>query len=47
MFQVLFSACLESFGRGQEEHGLDSMPFGLAVQKFLNIEWFFHWKKYI
>ncbi len=24
--------------------GFGSMPFGLAVQKFLNIEWFFHWK---
>ncbi len=27
-----------------EEHGLGSMAFGLAVQKFLNIEWFLHWK---
>ncbi len=25
-------------------HGLGSMVFGLAVQKLLNIEWFFHWK---
>jgi hypothetical protein len=26
-------------------HGLGSMTMiGLAVQKFLNIEWFFHWK---
>jgi hypothetical protein len=23
---------------------LGSMVFELAVQKFLNIEWFFHWK---
>jgi hypothetical protein len=25
-------------------HWLGFMAFGLAVQKFLNIEWFFHWK---
>jgi hypothetical protein len=25
-------------------HGLDSMTFGLGVQKFLNIEWFLHIK---
>jgi hypothetical protein len=25
-------------------HGLGSTTFGLSVQKFLNIEWFFHWK---
>jgi hypothetical protein len=25
-------------------HGLGSMMFGLAVQKFWNIEWFLHWK---
>jgi hypothetical protein len=25
-------------------HGLGSMTFGLVVQKFLNIKWFFHWK---
>jgi hypothetical protein len=25
-------------------HGLGSMAFGLALQKFLNIEWFLHWK---
>ncbi len=25
-------------------HGLDSMTFGLGVQKFLNIEWFLQWK---
>jgi hypothetical protein len=24
--------------------GFGSMTFGLVVQKFLNIEWFFHWK---
>jgi hypothetical protein len=24
-------------------HGLGSMTFGLAMQKFLNIEWSFHW----
>jgi hypothetical protein len=24
--------------------GFGSMMFGLAVQKFLNIEWFLHWK---
>jgi hypothetical protein len=25
-------------------HGLGSMTFGLVVQKFLNNEWFLHWK---
>jgi hypothetical protein len=25
-------------------YGLGSMTFGIAVQKFLNIEWFLHWK---
>ncbi len=25
-------------------HGFGSMTTGLAVQKFLNVEWFFHWK---
>jgi hypothetical protein len=25
-------------------HGLGSMMVGLVVQKFLNVEWFFHWK---
>jgi len=24
--------------------GLGSMAFGLVMQKFLNIEWFLHWK---
>jgi hypothetical protein len=24
--------------------GFGSMAFGLVVQKFLNIEWFLHWK---
>jgi len=34
---------LESFWWGGV-HGLGFMTFGLVVQKFLNIEWFFHWK---
>jgi hypothetical protein len=25
-------------------HGLGCMTFGLVVQKFLNTEWFLHWK---
>jgi hypothetical protein len=39
MLQIVFSVSLES----SHEHGLGSMKFGLAVQKFLNIEWIFHW----
>jgi hypothetical protein len=37
MLQVIFSVSLES---SQQEgvHGLGSMMFGLAMQKFLNIE---------
>jgi hypothetical protein len=34
---------LESSRQG-EMHGLGFIMFGLAMQKFLNIEWFLHWK---
>ncbi len=34
---------LETSWRGGV-HGLGSITFGLALQKFLNIEWFLHWK---
>jgi hypothetical protein len=37
MLQIMFLMSLESSGRGGV-HGLGSMAFGLAVQKFLNIE---------
>jgi hypothetical protein len=37
MRQIMFLVSLESYGGGGV-HGLDSMTFGLAVQKFLNIE---------
>jgi len=43
MFQIMFLVSLENSWRGGV-HGLGSMMFGLAMQKFLNIEWFFHWK---
>jgi hypothetical protein len=41
MLEIVFLVSLES---SQQEgvHGLDSMIFGLAMQKFLNIELFFH-----
>jgi len=37
MFHFVFLVSLESSGRGGV-HGLGSMTFGLAVQKFLNIK---------
>jgi hypothetical protein len=37
MLQIVFLVSLESFPQ-QGVHGLGSMTFGLAVQKFLNIE---------
>ncbi len=43
MLQLMFSVSLESSQWGGV-HGLGSMMFGLVVQKFLNIEWFLHWK---
>jgi hypothetical protein len=43
MLQILFFVSLES-SRAGGVHQLGSMMFGLALQKFLNIEWFFHWK---
>ncbi len=39
-----FSWCLWKALDEEGVHGLGSMTFGLAVQKFLNIEWFLHWK---
>ncbi len=36
--------CLGKAVDGGEVHGLGSMMYGLAVQKFLNIEWILHWK---
>jgi hypothetical protein len=41
MLQIMFLVSLESSQQGEvrgEVHGLASMAFGLAVQKFLNIE---------
>jgi hypothetical protein len=37
MLQIVFLAALESSQQGGV-HGFGSMAFGLAVQKFLNIE---------
>ncbi len=37
MLQIAFLVSLES-SQGEGVHGLGSMVFGLAVQKFLNIE---------
>ncbi len=39
--QIMFLMSLESPRQGGVR-GLGSTLFGLAVQKFLNIEWFFH-----
>ncbi len=43
MLQIMFFISLESSGWGGLQ-GLGSMTFGLAVQRFLKIEWFLHWK---
>jgi hypothetical protein len=43
MLQIVFLVSLESSWWGGA-HGLGFMMFGLVVQKFLNIEWFLHWK---
>jgi hypothetical protein len=40
MLQIVFLVSLESSQQGRV-HGLGSMTFGLAVQKFLNIADFF------
>ncbi len=40
MLQIVFLVSLES-SQGGGVHQLGSMTFGLAMQKFLNIEWFF------
>jgi hypothetical protein len=37
MLQIVFSVSLES-SQPEGMHGLGSMTFGLAAQKFLNIE---------
>jgi hypothetical protein len=39
MLQIVILVPLESSGQGGV-HGLGSMMFGLAMQKFLNIEFF-------
>jgi hypothetical protein len=44
MLQIAFLVSLDSSQRAKGCMGFGSMAFGLAVQKFLNIEWFFHWK---
>jgi hypothetical protein len=44
MLQIVFLISSESSGGGGWVHPLGFMMFGLVVQKFLNIEWFFHWK---
>jgi hypothetical protein len=38
MLQIMFFVSFESSRRGGGAHGLGSTMFGLAVQKFLNIE---------
>jgi hypothetical protein len=43
ILQIAFLVSLESSWAGGV-HQLGSMTFGLAAQKFLNIEWFLHWK---
>ncbi len=43
MLQIMFLVSLENSWWGGV-HGIGYMTFGLAVQKFLNIEWFLHWK---
>jgi hypothetical protein len=46
MLQVMLLVSLESFGGGGV-HWLSFMAFGLVMQKFLNIEWFFSFKNQI
>jgi hypothetical protein len=41
MLQIVFLVSLESSQWGGV-HGLGSIKFGLVVQMFLNIKWFFH-----
>jgi hypothetical protein len=43
MLLIMFLVSLES-SRWGGVHGFGSMMFGLAVQKFLNIEWFLYWE---
>jgi hypothetical protein len=43
MLQIMFVLSLESSWQGGV-HGLGFMRFILAVLKFLNSEWFLHWK---
>jgi len=43
MLQIAFLVSLES-SWGGGVHWLGFMVFGLALQKFLNIELFLHWK---
>ncbi len=42
-FQIAFFMSLDSSQQGGV-HWVGFMMFGLAVQRFLNIEWFIHWK---
>jgi hypothetical protein len=42
MLQIAFLVSSESSQGGGEVHRLGFMVFGLAVEKFLNIEGFFH-----
>jgi hypothetical protein len=42
MLQIMFFLMSLESSRQGGVHGLGSMMFGLAVQKFLNIEWFLH-----
>jgi len=43
MLQIVFFVSLES-SWGGGVHRLGFMASGLVVQKFLNMEWFLHWK---
>jgi len=43
MLQIMFLVSPGS-SRPKGVHRLGSMTFGVVVQKFLNIEWFLHWK---
>jgi hypothetical protein len=43
MLKIVFLLSFES-SQQRGVHGLGSMVFGLAVQKFMNTEWCLHWK---
>ncbi len=44
MLQIVFFWCRWKALNKDGCMGFGSMAFGLVVQKFLNIEWFLHWK---